>query len=199
MYPSVGSVPRRRTGGRRGANDHRGRPKDGRCLQRRIQGEQGCPEGREGTEEGLHRGLQRSSTQHPDADWECRYPGKPAAPQPTPVSQAAAPSGSAPSATPPARRNATTAIGESACANGYAHLPASHTAAQICDEAQAKSRCPGQSVASVNTNSKIFHVAGSNTYGHTKEGIYSETRPCCHRRPSDCDAGLRTVRLSGPE
>ena len=43
---------------------------------------------------------------------------------------------------------------------------------QFCDEAQAKARCPGQSVVWVNTKSKIFHRVGTNTYGHTKEGAY---------------------------
>ena len=89
-----------------------------------------------------------------------------AAPQPTRASTPAS------AAISTRRADRSVASGESACANGYAHLPASHTAAQFCDEAQAKARCPGRPVVWVNTASKIFHVAGANTYGHTKVGAY---------------------------
>ena len=99
-------------------------------------------------------------------------PTNPIAPQPAPASQATATALPTRPSVAPTRQAAATPSGESACANGYAHLPASHTAAQFCDEAQAKTRCPGKPVVWVNTNSKIFHVAGSNTYGHTKEGAY---------------------------
>ena len=43
---------------------------------------------------------------------------------------------------------------------------------QFCAETQAKARCPGQAVVWVYTNSKIYHHAGANAYGHTKEGAY---------------------------
>ena len=96
------------------------------------------------------------------------FPAPSAAPAPQPAATA---SPAAPRA-PTARAQASAAPGESACANGYAHLPASHTAVQFCDENQAKARCPGTAVVWVNTNSKIYHHAGANTYGHTKEGAY---------------------------
>ena len=89
-----------------------------------------------------------------------------AAPTPPPATA------QAPSRTPAPRAQASASPGESACANSYAHLPASHTAVQFCDEGQAKARCPGTAVVWVNTNSKIYHHAGANTYGHTKEGAY---------------------------
>ena len=99
----------------------------------------------------------------------------PAAPSPA---QAPAPT-TTPAATPapaPAQsqapRPAAAAAGESACANGYAHLPTSHTAVQFCTDQEAKSRCPGAPVVWVNTKSKVYHYAGSNTYGHTKVGAY---------------------------
>ncbi len=92
----------------------------------------------------------------------------PAAPAPQPT-RASAPVNSA---TPSRQADRAASPGASACANGYAHLPASHTVAQFCDEAQAKTRCPGQPVVWVNTASHVFHVAGSNTYGHTKVGAY---------------------------
>ena len=99
-------------------------------------------------------------------------PATPAALATAPASRAAAPSAPPPAAAPSPRRTASAAPGESACANGYANLPASHPAAQFCEEAQAKARCPGQPVVWVNTASKVFHIAGSNTYGHTKKGAY---------------------------
>ncbi len=85
-------------------------------------------------------------------------PVAPQAPAPAPRSQAPAPQ--------------TAGGGESACSNGYAHLPASHTAVQFCTDAEAQRRCPGTAVVWVNTKSKIYHKAGSNTYGHTKVGAY---------------------------
>lgn len=91
------------------------------------------------------------------------------APSPAPAPQQAPPA-PAPRTQAPAPQNA--APGQSACNNGYAHLPASHTAVQFCSDAEAKSRCPGAAVVWVNTKSKIYHKAGSNTYGHTKEGAY---------------------------
>ena len=103
------------------------------------------------------------------------------APAPTP-SPAFAPSSApapAPSAAPapapsqaPRPSAAAAAPGESACSNGYAHLPPSHTAVQFCTDQEAKSRCPGALVVWVNTKSKVYHRAGSNTYGHTKVGAY---------------------------
>ncbi len=103
----------------------------------------------------------------------------PAAPVPTAAPTPAAPRAqptaapTAPAAAPSRRAEQPAAPGESACGTGgYARLPTSHTAAQFCDEGQAKSHCPGQAVVWTNTKSKIYHHAGANTYGHTKEGAY---------------------------
>ena len=100
-------------------------------------------------------------------------PAPTAAPAPSPVAPRPQPT-TAPSPAPAAapRASQAAAPGESACGNSYAHLPASHTAVQFCDEGQARAHCPGQPVVWTNTKSKVFHVAGANTYGHTKEGAY---------------------------
>ena len=75
--------------------------------------------------------------------------------------------------TPSRHANQPAAAGEAICGNGgYAHMPGKRTAVQFCDESEAKNHCPGQLVVWVNTKSKIYHHAGTNTYGHTKEGAY---------------------------
>jgi hypothetical protein len=43
---------------------------------------------------------------------------------------------------------------------------------QYTTEAEAKSHCPGDTVVWANTNSKIYHFAGTHNYGNTKSGAY---------------------------
>jgi len=45
-------------------------------------------------------------------------------------------------------------------------------AGQYATEAQAKSRCPRDTVVWVNLDSKIYHYSTSRNYGHTKDGAY---------------------------
>ncbi len=45
-------------------------------------------------------------------------------------------------------------------------------AGQFTTEAEAKSSCPGDTVVWVNTSSKVYHHAGTATYGKTKRGAY---------------------------
>lgn len=45
-------------------------------------------------------------------------------------------------------------------------------AAEYASEMEAKSHCPGQIVVWANTHSKIYHFAGSRSYGNTKTGAY---------------------------
>ena len=45
-------------------------------------------------------------------------------------------------------------------------------AGQFSTEAQAKARCPGDTVVWVNLDSKIYHYSAYRDYGHTKDGAY---------------------------
>lgn len=45
-------------------------------------------------------------------------------------------------------------------------------AGQFADEASAKARCPADTVVWVNLPSKIYHFAGTKSYGTTKRGTY---------------------------
>ena len=46
------------------------------------------------------------------------------------------------------------------------------TAKQFSSEAEAKTRCPTDSVVWVNKTSKAIHAAGTKYYGQTKSGAY---------------------------
>ncbi len=83
-------------------------------------------------------------------------------PAPTPAKPAAkttAPPPPAPPSTAPAARPSTTT-----------GTPAG--AGQFATDAQAKARCPGDTVVWVNLDSKIYHFAGYKSYGTTKTGAY---------------------------
>ncbi len=43
---------------------------------------------------------------------------------------------------------------------------------QFSTEAQAKARCPTDTVVWANLNSKVYHFSGNKTYGNTKKGAY---------------------------
>ena len=45
-------------------------------------------------------------------------------------------------------------------------------AGQFSTEAEAKARCPSDTVVWVNTKSHIYHYAGTRSYGTTKRGAY---------------------------
>lgn len=45
-------------------------------------------------------------------------------------------------------------------------------AGQFADEASAKARCPSDTVVWVNLPSKVYHFAGTKSYGTTKRGVY---------------------------
>ena len=45
-------------------------------------------------------------------------------------------------------------------------------AGQFSTEAEAKSRCPNDTVVWLNTKSRIYHYPGTRSYGATKQGVY---------------------------
>ncbi len=97
-------------------------------------------------------------------------PAAPAAP--APAAPAAAPkTTSAPPASPMAPKEAKTEPKSEP--KSAAVTPAAPTGAnQYAAEAQAKSRCPSDTVVWANLDSKIYHFVGHDDYGHTKKGAY---------------------------
>ena len=79
-------------------------------------------------------------------------PAKPMAPAATAPKPAAAPAAT----TKPAQTVAAAPTG----------------ANQFASEAQAKGRCPSDTVVWVNLSSKVYHFAGHKDYGNTKSGAY---------------------------
>jgi hypothetical protein len=88
-------------------------------------------------------------------------PASPAKPS-APTAASTSPSTAAPTArpsTPPASARPRTAA-------------APTVAGQFTSEAQAKARCPSDTVVWVNTGSNIYHFATGRNYGKTKSGAY---------------------------
>jgi hypothetical protein len=90
---------------------------------------------------------------------------KPAAATPT-----AAPTQSAPATVAPK----TTTPPPATAAKPAAPIPATASTGtnQFTAEAQAKARCPTDTVVYVNLSSKIYHFAGHKDYGNLKNGTY---------------------------
>jgi hypothetical protein len=95
-------------------------------------------------------------------------PAHTAAPPPAP---AAAPA-PAPAAAAPARPAAPAPAPTAAAPARPAATPAPSAADEFSTEAQAKARCPADTVVWVNLDSKIYHFSGYSNYGKTKEGAY---------------------------
>jgi hypothetical protein len=96
-------------------------------------------------------------------------PVPPPAPAPAPTAAPAAPAPAPTAAAPPARPfpPATTAV------RPAPSTPAGPVGAnQFSTEAQAKARCPSDTVVWVNLTSKIYHFSGTKDYGNTKHGAY---------------------------
>ena len=109
---------------------------------------------------------------------QCRGGAEPAqptaapvpAPAPAPTAAPAAPAPAPTVAAPPARPAppAATAV------RPAPSTPAGPVGAnQFSTEAQAKARCPSDTVVWANLKSKIFHFSGTKDYGTTKHGAYS--------------------------
>jgi hypothetical protein len=94
-------------------------------------------------------------------------PAPPPAPAPTAAPAAPAP---APTAVAPPARPAPPA---STAVRPAPSTPAGPVGAnQFSTEAQAKTRCPSDTVVWVNLKSKIYHFSGTTDYGNTKHGAY---------------------------
>ena len=89
-------------------------------------------------------------------------PASTAAPAPTGAPSAPAPTVAAPSARPAPQPPAT--------AGSAASTPVG--ANEFSTEAQAKARCPTDTVVWVNLTSKVYHFSGTRSYGNTKHGAY---------------------------
>lgn len=103
--------------------------------------------------------------------------------QPTTAAPAPPPSRPAPTATqaapaPAPQKPAPTTTAAPAPAPVQAPAPspsrdnATLEAGQFTDEGSAKARCPADTVVWVNLPSKIYHFAGTKSYGTTKRGAY---------------------------
>ncbi len=101
-------------------------------------------------------------------------PTPPPAAPPAPTAAPAAPSRPGPPPAPTAER-----------APGVSASPAA--ANEFSTEAQAKARCPTDTVVWVNLTSKIYHFSGTKNYGNTKHGAYM-----CER--DTAAAGMRAAK-----
>jgi hypothetical protein len=101
---------------------------------------------------------------------------KPTAAAPTPPPNRHAPTATqAAPASPPQKPAATTTAAPVPAPTQQPSAPkgsATMEAGQFVDEASAKARCPTDTVVWVNLPSKIYHFAGTKSYGTTKRGAY---------------------------
>jgi hypothetical protein len=119
--------------------------------------------------------IQASKKTKKDFIAECRT-------QPAGISTTAgAPPSAPPPAAAPARPSTATAPTTPPPAAPAARQPSARAPAtaaappatgQFSTEAQAKARCPADTVVWVNTDSNIYHFAGGQNYGKTKSGAY---------------------------
>ena len=104
---------------------------------------------------------------------KCRAePAKPAAAMPAPAKPAApAAAAPAPAVAAPVK---PAAPAPAAMAPKQAPAPAAAATGtnQYATEAQAKARCPSDTIVYVNLKSKIYHFAGHKDYGSLKRGTY---------------------------
>jgi hypothetical protein len=105
---------------------------------------------------------------------QCRSGGAAAAPAATPAAAKPAPAPAAPAPTTAASPAKPAATPASAPAAKPARTTATAAAGanEFAAEAQAKARCPADTVVWANLKSKIYHFSGNKDYGTTKEGAY---------------------------
>jgi hypothetical protein len=103
---------------------------------------------------------------------KCRADSASAQPAATPAAKpAAAPTAApAPTASKPAAKPAPAAAKPAPMAPAASATPTG--ANQFGAEAQAKARCPADTVVWVNLPTNIYHFAGKKDYGNTKSGAY---------------------------
>jgi hypothetical protein len=106
------------------------------------------------------------------------------------TAQAAAPAAPAspPAASPPPAASETARTEERPAPRTGRRTAAAPTAAnEFASEAEARARCPSDTVVWANTRSKIYHFAGTRTYGKTRVGAYM-----CER--DTAAAGIRSAK-----
>jgi hypothetical protein len=96
----------------------------------------------------------------------------PAAPTPPPSRPAPTATEAAPAPAPQKPAPTTTAAPAPAQQPSAPKGSATMEAGQFVDDASAKARCPTDTVVWVNLPSKIYHFAGTKSYGTTKRGAY---------------------------
>ncbi len=89
-----------------------------------------------------------------------------------PQGTAAAPPTSAPAPTAAPSPAPSPASAPAPAPSTYSSSPTPMGAGEFASEAQARSRCPSDTVVWINTKSHVYHFAGTHNYGHTKEGAY---------------------------
>ncbi|MGY3510647.1 hypothetical protein [Bradyrhizobium lupini] len=99
------------------------------------------------------------------------------APEPKPAPAAPSPGRPAPTATqaapaPAPQKPAPTTTAAPVPQTSAPKENATLEAGQFADEASAKARCPTDTVVWVNLPSKVYHFAGTKSYGTTKRGAY---------------------------
>jgi hypothetical protein len=102
---------------------------------------------------------------------------KPTVAAPTPAPSRPAPTATETAPIPVPQRSAPTTTAAPTQAPVQQQPPAPRSTAtleawQFAEEASAKARCPADTVVWVNLPSKIYHFAGTRSYGTTKRGAY---------------------------